>query len=57
MTNAAFKIGDRVVDRDGFKGAVVLVTEHEGARWYDVRSERGTAVRYDNELSKLEVGA
>lgn len=52
MAKAAFKVGDRVVDRDGFKGSISLVTEHEGSRWYDVRFENGSAVRYDSDLSR-----
>jgi hypothetical protein len=55
----AFKQGDKVVDRDGFEGVVVLVTEWEGSRWYDVRifdgSRRvGEAVRYDADLTLRE---
>ena len=46
----AFKRGDRVVDRDGFKGTVMRVTEWEGSRWYDVRFSGGQAVRYDSDL-------
>lgn len=45
-----FERGDKVVDRSGFKGTVVGVTDHRGSRWYDVRFERGVAVRYDYDL-------
>jgi hypothetical protein len=40
-----------VVDRSGYRGVVVLVTEWKGARWYDVRFERGDAVRSDSDLT------
>lgn len=46
-----FKLTDRVVDRDGFKGTVVNVTEWEGSVWYDVRLPGGVAVRYDSDLA------
>jgi hypothetical protein len=45
------QVGTKVIDRDGFKGAITLVTEWHGSRWYDVRFERGTAVRYDSDLT------
>jgi hypothetical protein len=45
-----FEVGDQVVDRSGYRGAVVRVTSWRGSRWYDVRFERGTAVRYDYDL-------
>ena len=46
-----FKVGDRVVDRDGYEGTVVNVTEWNGSRWYDVRfGFAGVAVRYDGDL-------
>lgn len=47
----ALKIGTRVVDRDGFIGTIMSVTENRGSRWYDVRFERGEAVRYDSDLT------
>jgi len=46
-----FKIGDKVVDRDGFPGTVVKVTEWRGSHWYDVRLPGGVAVRYERDLS------
>ena len=46
-----FKVGDKVIDRDGFKGVITLVTEWRGSHWYDVRFERGEAVRYDSDLT------
>lgn len=54
MTNSMkprFKVGDKVVDRDGFKGVITLVTEWRGSHWYDVRFDRGEAVRYDSDLT------
>ena len=48
---ATFKVGDKVVDRDGFKGTISKVTEWNGSRWYDVRFPSGTAVRYDSDLT------
>ena len=45
-----FQVGDKVVDRDGYKGTIRKVTEHRGSVWYDVRFERGEAVRYDPDL-------
>ncbi len=51
-----FSVGNRVVDRDGFRGTVTKITHHDGAHWYDVRIWDGTrlvgeAVRYDSDLS------
>ncbi len=44
--------GTRVVDTDGREGTIVLVTEWEGNRWYDVRfGPQGAAVRYDADLT------
>lgn len=45
-----FKIGDMVVDKGGYRGTITDVTEWRGSRWYDVRFERGAAVRYDGDL-------
>jgi len=50
-----FNRGDRVIDRDGFKGTVVKVTEWEGSVWYDVRFSGGSAVRYNSDLTLQEV--
>ena len=51
-----FKVGDRVRDRDGFKGTVVKITEFDGSHWYDVRiwdgpRRVGEAVRYERDLA------
>ncbi len=45
-----FKVGDKVVDRDGFNGVVTKVTHFGGSHWYDVRFSRGEAVRYESDL-------
>jgi hypothetical protein len=45
-----FQVGDKVMDRDGFKGTIRKITFHDGSHWYDVRFERGEAVRYDSDL-------
>lgn len=45
-----FTIGTKVIDRDGFAGTIVAVTEWRGSRWYDVRFAGGVAVRYDADL-------
>ena len=46
-----FKVGDKVVDRDGFRGKVVKVTEWEGSIWYDVDFGNGNVgVRYNDDL-------
>lgn len=50
-----FKIGDLVVDRGGYRGAIVNITNWRGSRWYDVRFMDGCryvgdAVRYDADL-------
>ncbi|MDE2096886.1 MAG: hypothetical protein KGL39_06525 [Patescibacteria group bacterium] len=45
-----FRIGDKVMDRDGRQGIVKLVTEWRGSIWYDVRFEHGEAVRYASDL-------
>jgi preprotein translocase subunit YajC len=52
-----FKVGDKVVDRDGFTGTVIKVTDFDGSHWYDVRIWDGTrrvgeAVRYESDLSR-----
>jgi hypothetical protein len=48
---ALFKIGQEVMDRDGFRGTVMKVTHWEGSVWYDVRFGRsGEAVRYNSDL-------
>jgi hypothetical protein len=52
-----FEVGNKVIDRDGFRGTVRKVTEWQGSRWYDVRFPgRGEAVRYDPDL-RLDVVA
>lgn len=43
-----FKRGDKVIDRSGYSGTVVAITEWEGSCWYDVRFFSG--VRYDSDL-------
>lgn len=49
--------GTRVVDLDGRRGTIVLVTEWEGCRWYDVRfGPQGAAVRYDRDLTVIGEG-
>lgn len=56
-----FKVGDKVVDRDGFYGIIVKVTLYQSevdnvitiGVWYDVRFSGGIAVRYDSDLTKL----
>lgn len=48
-----FQVGDKVVDRDGFKGTIRKVTEWRGSCWYDVRFEHGEAVRYDRDLKQV----
>ncbi len=50
-SQAQFKLYDRVVDRDGFEGTIVLVTLWEGSVWYDVRFRGGVAVRYNSDLT------
>ncbi|WP_027163391.1 hypothetical protein [Mesorhizobium sp. WSM1293] len=42
--------GTRVIDRDGFIGSICNTTDHDGSFWYDVRFERGDAVRYPRDL-------
>lgn len=44
-------IGTKVVDRDGFKGSISNITHHNGSFWYDVRFDRGSAVRFHEELT------
>lgn len=57
MAQPKFKVGDLVVDRSGFEGSITLVTEWRGSRWYDVRFDRGSAVRYDEDLQLRGVTA
>ncbi len=51
-----FKVGDRVIDRDGFKGSIRRVC-HNGpdSLWYEVAMPGGATVRYDSDLSLPEV--
>lgn len=48
--NSQLKVGAKVIDRDGFAGTIVAVTNWEGSTWYDVRFATGTAVRYASDL-------
>lgn len=45
-----FAVGNTVEDRSGFRGVITSVTCHDGSVWYDVRFDRGVAVRYDSDL-------
>lgn len=45
-------VGTKIVDRDGFAGTVVAVTEWRGSRWYSVRFAGGVAVRYDADIAQ-----
>lgn len=59
MEQAMFKRGDLVVDRGGYRGAVVNVTHWEGSVWYDVRfmdgcRNVGVAVRFNGDLQLQE---
>lgn len=48
-----FSRGDAVVDLDGRRGTIMLVTHWEGSVWYDVRfGGSGQAVRFDSDLKK-----
>lgn len=53
-TEQLFKLTDRVVDRDGYTGTIVNVTEWRGSVWYDVRFGNGVAVRYNSDLKIQE---
>jgi hypothetical protein len=58
LTKPALSVGTHVVDRSGYRGVITLVTEWKGARWYDVRFDRGDAVRSDSDLTiDARVGA
>lgn len=46
-----YKIGTKVIDRDGFRGTIRNVTHHNGSFWYDVQFDRGGAVRYHSDLT------
>jgi preprotein translocase subunit YajC len=51
-------VGTKVIDRDGFTGTIVKVTEWRGSVWYDVRLGRtGDAVRFPSDLTVVEVSA
>lgn len=54
MPTTKFSLGQHVVDRSGFAGTIVKVTEWRGCVWYDVRFPRGGAVRYDADLTLRE---
>jgi hypothetical protein len=49
-THQRFAHGTRVIDRDGFIGSICNITDHNGSFWYDVRFERGSAVRYPGDV-------
>ena len=52
MFKPRLKVGDRVIDRGGFVGTIVKITEFEGSGWYDVRFGRaGVGVRADCDLT------
>ena len=44
-------VGSKVVDLSGFRGVVYEITYYEGRKWYNVRFERGCAVRFPEELT------
>ena len=54
MRQPRFKVGDRVIDRDGFKGTIRRVVLHgPNGLWYEVALGRtGEAVRYDSDLAR-----
>lgn len=56
-TQTQFKRGDKVIDRSGFTGSITNVTIWEGSVWYDVRFDRGEAVRYDEDLTLVREAA
>lgn len=43
-----FKIGDRVIDKDGFEG---IITEIYDKDTYVVRFSRGSAIRYGVDIT------
>ena len=47
-----FELGNKVIDRDGFRGSIVTVCEwnDQAQTWYEVRFDRGTAIRFDADL-------
>ena len=51
-----FKVGDRVIDRDGYLGTVLSITEHKGWSWYNIRFSMGNAVRFDSDLIPANPG-
>jgi hypothetical protein len=53
MTEIKFHVGDKVVDRDEFKGTITKITVWEGSVWYDVKFPGGDAVRYTGDLRKI----
>ncbi len=56
MTKLHFKVGDRVIDRDGYLGTVRAIVAHRGWEWYEVRFSSGDAVRYDSDLTLANPG-
>ena len=51
QTTQTLTTGTQVVDRDGFQGTIVKVTNWEGSTWFDVRFRSGVAVRYTSDLT------
>ena len=53
MATEALTVGTKVMDRSGYPGTIIVVTEWRGSRWYNVRFLSGTAVRYDDDLTPV----
>lgn len=53
-TTNPLPVGTRVTDRDGFEGTINNITHHAGSFWYDVRFERGVAVRYASDIASFK---
>lgn len=48
-------IGTTITDRDGYCGTITNITHFDGSHWYDVRFDRGSAVRYDSDIASVDV--
>jgi hypothetical protein len=56
IENAPFKLGDQVVDGDGFRGTIYRIELWKGedgivSRWYEVYLTSGITIRFDNDLT------
>jgi hypothetical protein len=55
MQTTEITTGTEIIDLDGRQWTVMKIVEFKGSRWYEVRNDRGTAVRYDSDIAGVEL--